>query len=311
MSFLEKQNAAFSKALSSAASKISAPKPTAAAAVSPAAASSLAPVSPSPSIGSTTSRNEGGGVGTPQRKQRRDANAPIYSQPEITGFGTDVLTQMTFAVDYLKKRDEPKSVADILDHLSLHNSLTAHKQALVEQMRRHPRIQWHPDPTVSEQTWRSGSYSHRAIIPGVKDRDSLLLHLQRRVDAAPVSVKELKDGWPDCDATITELEREHRLIVLRNKKDGLARLLWLDDPTLFRSVTVELRQMWHRVKLPSRDDMVRRLEAVGQKPASDDPALLAAANTVRVEKKKKKTARRTGKVTNTHMEHLLRDYEGR
>jgi transcription initiation factor TFIIE subunit beta len=293
MSLLEKSRESFKASLASASNKIQ-PK------LQP---QTLAPVSPSPSVGSTTSRNDG----TPSAKRKRDANAPVYSQPDITGFGTDVLTQMTYAVEYLKKKDEAKTVADILDHLSLHNTSPAHKEALVNQMRQNPRIQFHPDDGVTEQTWKSGTYSHRALIPNVRDKNSLLKYMMAKTDAHPVVGKELKDGWPDCEPTIAQLEREHRLLVLRNKKEQTAKLIWADDPSVFHAVDLEFKQMWHRAKIPSKDDIVRRLQAVGQKPASDDP-LLKAANAPKVQKQKKKAQRRTGKSTNTHMESLLKDY---
>jgi transcription initiation factor TFIIE subunit beta len=297
-SYLDTQKSVLKNALASTGGKISAKS-----APSGSLTASLAPPSPSPSIGSTTSKNET----TPNAKRKRDATAPIYSQPENTGFGNDVLTQMTFAVEYLKKKDEAKAITDILDHLSLVKYNESHKQTLVEQMRRHPRIQWVPDPALSEQTWRSGAYLHRPLIPGVKNKTSLLAYLQRKIDATGVSVKELKDGWPDCEESLAELEREHRILVVRTKKDNHPRMVWINDPSLCNDLEQEFKIMWHRVQVPSIDDIVRKLSAVGQKPTSEDPRL-KAANLPKAKQQKKRAQRRPGKSTNTHMEHLLKDY---
>ncbi|KAG7047591.1 transcription initiation factor IIE subunit beta [Colletotrichum scovillei] len=291
-SLLEKQKAMFSSSLASAASKLQSKS------------TSLAPPSPSPSVSSMASASKNDTTASGKRK--RDPNAIVYSQPQNTSFGQEVFTQMQYALEWLKGKDEPKTATEIFDHLGQTRSTDKHKQQLVEGMRRHPRIQWVPDPKMSEQTWRTGTYVHRPIIPGVKDKMTLLRHLQSKRDAEGTNVKDLKDGWPDCDQALMELEREHKILIVKTKKEQHPRAIWLDDATLHHHVDDEFKRMWNVVEVPSTDDIVKKLVSVGQKPASADPSTIKKVDSKK--QQKKRAVRRTGKTTNTHMEHLLKDY---
>lgn len=302
-SYLEKQSSAFRGSLSSAASKLSNPTSTKAAAAAAASSSAAAtPASPSPSAASDTA--------TPTAKRKRDAMPDVpFSQPQLTGYGSEVKTQMTFAVEYLKKkRGEAKTVTDIIDHLSLRSFTEEHKCELTESLRGHPRVEWRPDTSLSEQTWKTGTYAHRPTIPNVKDATSLLAYLQRKTDASGVSVKDLKDGWPECEDTLASLERDHKILVVRTKKDNFPRYVWADDASLHHHVQPEFQVMWQRVALPSLDDMHRKLVAVGQKPTSEDPLKIAQAAGSKPKAQKKRAGKRIGKATNVHMAHLMQDY---
>lgn len=297
---MDRQQASFLSSMSAAAAKLG-----------PGAGTkrSLAPPSPSPSIGSTTSAAAAGSL-TPRRDRGADTSAGtniVFSQPALTGTGDSVISQMAYAVSWLRSKDEPQTCVDVLGYLSATARPEKEQEYFVEQMRKHPQIQWIPDPALSEQTWRSGTYVHRPTIPDVKNKTQLLAYLQRKTDASGVSVKDLKDGWADCEAGIAELEKEHKVLVVRAKKDGAARMVWLDDPSLFHEVDPQLKLMWSRTEVPSVENIVARLVAAQQKPASEDPRI-KAMQAPKAEKKKKRVQRRTGKSTNVHMEHLLKDY---
>lgn len=299
-SYLEKQSNAFRGTLASAATKISNPSTNKPSAISkPSVAASLAPGSPSPSVASDAN--------TPSSKRKREAAPDIpYSQPQLTGYGLDLKTNMAFAVDYLKQKRQPKTIQDIIDHLSLRVS-EDHLKELQEGLRRHPRVDFKPDPKASERTWLSGQYSHRPIIPGVKDETSLLAHLQRKSDASGLSVKDLKDGWPDCDPVLTEMEKAHKILVTRTKKDSTAKNVWIDDPSLHHAVEPEFHAMWSHTPIPSLEDMHRKLASVGVKPTSEDPgAIVQQINKPKAQKKR--AGNRKGKTTNSHMAHLMNDY---
>ncbi|KAK1755718.1 1e60ec1f-fb16-4d6f-a6f1-dad0f04b8cd0 [Echria macrotheca] len=269
---------------------------------------SLAPPSPSPSVGSTASAAAGG---TTPRKDRDTPGASgshpiVYSQPQLTGTGTNTVSQMSYAVTWLRTKEEPQTYMDVLGYLSGTNWPESAQENFVELMRLNPRIQWTPDPTLSEQTWRTGTYMHRPTIPNVRNKTQLLAYLQKKTDASGVDVKDLKDGWPNCDAALSELEAAHKILVVRAKKDGVAKRVWPDDPSLFHEIDPELKLMWAKTDVPAPDSIVQRLKAAGQKPMSEDPRdkVLAAP---KVEKKKRAT-RKTGKLTNTHMNKLFKDY---
>ncbi|RDA93918.1 hypothetical protein CP533_4503 [Ophiocordyceps camponoti-saundersi (nom. inval.)] len=304
-SYLEKQSSAFRGTLASAASKLSNAKAAAANASSSNSmlktAASLAPPSPSPSAASDSA--------TPSGKRKRETVPEVpFSQPQLTGYGAEVKTQMTFAVEYLKKKGDQKTMTDIIDHLSLRSYPEDHKRELAEGLRGHPRIDWRPDGSLTEQTWKTGTYAHRPIIPGVRDGTSLLAFLQRKTDASGVAVKDLKDGWPDCEETLASLERQNKALVVRTKKDNFPRHVWPDDPSLKYSVQPEFQARWHAVPLPSLEDMHRKLVSVGQKPTSEDPRKLAQALGSKPKTQKKKAGKKVGKATNVHMAHLMQDY---
>lgn len=72
-------------------------------------------------------------------------------------------------------------------------------------------------------------------------------------------------------------------------------------------VDEEFIDMWEDTKLPSRQEIPRRLEDLGLKPASIDPSTIIKKGTITKVDVKKKRSRRS-KITNTHMAGLLKDY---
>lgn len=266
----------------------------------------LAPPSPSPSVASTASALAGTAASTPRKKRPVDGGAEIFSQPALTGTGAELGTQMLYAVNHLKEKDRELSIVDIVDHLTRRPGQEHEWVELVDSLRRHPRVKWTPDPALSEQHTRSGTYSHNPVIPGVKSKESLLGHLQAKKDAMLVSVKDLEDGWPreKLYPALTELERAHKILVVRTKKDNHPRYVWQDDPTLWHEVDPEFQSMWHKTTLPTLDDINHRLTQAGQKPASEDPRLRVVNSKVEKPKKKKKT-KAPRNLTNTHLKGQL------
>ena len=288
-SYLDKAQNAFKSNVQGAASKVSNKRTFV-------AASASAP-SPSPASQSTPSPN------SKDQKRKRETQPVVYSQPSETGYGSDSYTQVTYIIEFLKKKGESKTFQEVLQYMSFMGLPDQQKRTLASILRKHGRVQWIPDPT--KKTYDSGKFKHRPII-NVRTKDQLLAYLQRKADAQGVSVKELKDGWPDCEGAITELEQQHRLLVTRTKKDGHARMVWADDSTLRHTVEPEFETMWHRIELP--DDLVKKLIDAGQKPASEDPSKRAKAPP-KAKDKKKRPPRKGGRTTNVHMEHLLRDFD--
>lgn len=292
-SYLDKQSAAFSSGVASAASKVSKPRSLAA----PAAA-------PSPAPSHTSSNGD-----SKELKRKRDLPAQnvVYSQPAITGYGQDAFTQVTYIIEFLKKKGEAKTFKEVLEYLSQVNAPEQTKRALASILRKHGRVTWIPDSDLKSQSWDSGSFKHRPII-AVRSKTELIAYLQRKSDAQGVSVKELKDGWPDCEEALTDLELEHRILVTRTKKDNHARMVWANDASLYHNVDYDFIKMWNDIKLPDTDDLVKKLMDAGQKPASEDPSKRAKA-APKDNPRKKKPARKGGRTTNTHMEHLLQNYD--
>ncbi|KAI9745559.1 MAG: hypothetical protein M1818_001093 [Claussenomyces sp. TS43310] len=292
-SYLERSQAAFQSNVTSAASKVSKPRMLAPSATAP---------SPVPSQASSTGDSK-----DLKRKRENQSQNVVYSQPSDTGYGTDAYTQVTYIIEFLKKKGDAKGFQEILEYLSQVNVPEHQKRTLAAILRKHGRIQWIPDAKLKVQTWESGFFKHKPIID-VRCRTELMAYLQRKSDAQGVSVRDLKDGWPDCEEALSELERQHFILVTRTKKDNHARMVWANDPTLVHAVDFEFTKMWYDVKLPDPDDLVRSLIEAGQKPASEDPSKRIKAP-VKPKEKKKRPPRKGGRTTNTHMEHLLRDYD--
>lgn len=300
-SYLQKQTEAFRGNLLSASSKIS-NKRTLGATESPASAPS-----PAPSNTSTASKNE-------VRDKKRKAETPassgnvVYSQPADSSHGTDLLTQVQYIIKYLKDKGEPKTFDDIVGYLGIYLP-DAKQRFLSKILHEHPRIQWRVNHADNSHEWNAGLFEHRPII-NVRNETQLLAYLQKKVDAQGVSLKDLKDGWDKAEEGITNLEREHKVLVTRTKKDNHAKMVWADDPSLYHSIDQEFAQMWKTMELPSPDDVVTKLIAQGQKPASDDPSKRVKAPP-KPKEKKKRAVRAGGRTTNTHMAHLLKDYSKR
>jgi len=290
-SYLEKQQEAFKNNVISAAPKVSNKRSLVAPPVS-------AP-SPSPSNASNTSKSE-----NKDTKRKREPTNIVYSQPAATGYGTEAFTQVTYVIEFLKKKDEPKTFREILEYLSQVHAEEHYKKLIIQILKKHDRVKWIPDAQV--KAWDSGTFVHRPII-NVRTKKDLIGYLQIKPDAQGVSVRDLKDGWPDCEDAIDELEKEHKILVTRTKKDNHARMVWSNDPSLVHHVDDEFHVMWRQVELPSVDELVRKLMDAGQKPASEDPSKRVKAPP-KPKEKKKKAPRKGGRTTNTHMEHLLKDY---
>ncbi|KAJ1328134.1 transcription initiation factor TFIIE subunit beta [Microdochium nivale] len=281
----------------------------------------LAPPSPSPSNASNTSKTDG----TPSKRVKREdklgnmrslirdqpsPNTPAAAAATNVKYGENMLTQLTYAVDFLKNKGEPKSLIDILEYLSLLSIPEVQQREFYQMCRRHPKMTYIAGPRLKQTelpAWKQGKFEFRALIPGVSSKATLLECLQAKTDASFISVKDLKDGWPNCDKAIDELEAEHKIVVVRTKKDNHARYIWIDDPTLAHHVDPEFRVMWQRVQLPTLEDIVRKLTAVGQKPASEDPRLKKLDQPKNM-KQKKRSNRSNKQQQNVHMAHLLQDY---
>jgi transcription initiation factor TFIIE subunit beta len=230
--------------------------------------SSLPVSAPSPAPSNASSK---GGDNKDQKRKRETPSNIVYSQPEDTGYGTDLLTQITYIIEFLKKKGDPKTFQEILQYLSKANAPEKQRRVMAGILRKHGSIEWIPDPKLKVQEWDSGTFRHKPKI-NVRSKTELLVYLQRKSDARGVPVADLKDGWPDCEGPISELEEERKVLVTRTKKDNHARMVWANDSTLFNPVDSEFQVMWHNNELPGPDDLVRKLLDAGQKPASEDPS---------------------------------------
>jgi transcription initiation factor TFIIE subunit beta len=224
-----------------------------------------------------------------QPSKKRQKTSVVYSQPKDTGMGQHLFTQLTYAVDYLKTHS-PITADEIARYLS-----TSMTPSFLYLLRNNPKITYDAD---------SDLYEFRPL-HNIRNPSSLLATLANSPTGAGLVVKELKDGYPNIDEDLKTLEQQGKVLVTRGKKDGLARMVWYNDPKLNVSISEEFKELYHSLKVPDAADLPRELEKAGMTPASVDPRTIKRAV---VEKEKKKRGRRRGKITNTHLVGILRDY---
>ena len=209
------------------------------------------------------------------------------------------MTQITYAVEYLKTKGTPQTLADLLSYLSLQHREDSYKRAIAAILMKHEKVEYERKTDGAE-----GTFSFRPV-HNIRSGDRLLGYLQSQPTAQGLSARELRDGWPDAEATIDELEKQGRLLVTRNRKDNHAKMVWPNDPSLRIEIDDEFQNIWHKIKLPSADTVADELKREGLIPANKKGTKKV---TQKAPDKKTKKPRKGGRTTNTHMQGVLRDY---
>ncbi|KAI1387502.1 transcription initiation factor IIE, beta subunit [Hypoxylon trugodes] len=276
---------------------------------------------PSSSAATPAGGNAGKSDGAPAKRQKRDGNttdkdhdanptpAARAAKAASQSTGSHMMTQITYGIEYLKSKATPKTLQELLDHLTLHQLDESMQYAFAMAMQKHSRIQYNPPPKskvnadAKVPAWRLGTYEFRPLLPGVNTKVALLDYLQHKKDSGAIELKTIKDGWPNCEAAIDELEREHLILCVRTKKENAAKFIFRDNPELHNEVDPEFKAMWFKEKLPPADEMPRKLKALGQKATSDGSKL--ANNVQKAAPKRKKASRVQKKFENEHMRNIF------
>ncbi|RAL03829.1 transcription factor TFIIE subunit TFA2 [Aspergillus ibericus CBS 121593] len=238
--------------------------------------------------------------GEEAKRKRHDADI-VYSQPANTGTGKDIMTQVVFAIEHMKSKGVPLKFGDIVSYLSLQHRANdqGYIQALRSILQMHEKVQYDPSGANGE-----GTFSFRPP-HNIRTAEQLLQKLQAQSTGAGMSVRELREGWPNVEDAINKLEKEGKLLVTRNKKDDHAKMVWANDPSLIQHFDNEFRQIWEKIKVPDQQAVKEELEKAGIVPTNKNKVVKARP---KMEHKKVKKPRRSGKTTNTHMMGVLRDY---
>lgn len=205
--------------------------------------------------------------------------------------GSHLATQLHLAVEYIKNQAKPVSIADLSNYLSS----TEITNTLIPLLQEIDRIKYSPEKKTFEY----------ASLHDIKSNESLINFLKNQKTFKGISVKELKDGWPQYLKAINELEQENKILVLRTKKENTPRLLWFNSGGNLNLIDDEFSSMWSTIKIPNQEDLYKSLIDQGLKPTGADPNIIKRRPKGE-EKKQKKTRR--GKITNTHMKGILKDY---
>ncbi|KAL1303970.1 hypothetical protein AAFC00_000417 [Neodothiora populina] len=235
-----------------------------------------------------------------KRKRNELADNASYSQPQDTGSGKEVMTQVVYAIDYLKSKDRPIGFNDIWNYLSIPANQQQHRAVLKRALVEHPKVEYDPKGLDGHPSFRFRP------VHNVRSADELRAYLQRQPTAQGISVKELKDGWPSAIAEIEALEGKGELLVTRNKKDNTPKMVWPNDPSLALHIDQDFQDYWSKIKLPSNPaDMRTELLNAGLTPTSQVKELPKLGG---AREKKKRISRKIGRSTNTHMTGILKDY---
>lgn len=234
------------------------------------------------------------------KKKRQDPDI-VYSQPANTGTGKDIMTQVLFAIEYMKNKRTPLKFGDIISYLSIQNR--AHDQAYFQALRSilqaHEKVQYDPSDANGE-----GTFNFRPP-HNIRTPEQLLQKLQAQTTAQGMNVRELREGWPNVEEAINQMEMEGKLLVTRQKKDNHAKVVWANDPSLIEYFDEEFKNIWEKIRIPDGQTVKEQLEKAGITPTNKNKVVKPRA---KVEQKKVKKPRRSGKTTNTHMTGILRDY---
>lgn len=211
-------------------------------------------------------------------------------QSENSISGSHLSTRLHLAVEYIKQQDAPVSVLKLQGYLSFDIEDT-----LLPLLKGIDRIKY--DPVANTLEYMS--------LHNISTEDDLLNFLRSQPTFKGTPVKELRDGWSGCLEAITNLEEENKILVLRNKKENAPRLVWANLGGDIGTVDDEFVDAWNKIRVPDRDSLYQALIDNSLKPTGADPHELKKKP--QQQEKKQKKARR-GKITNTHMKGILKDY---
>lgn len=227
---------------------------------------------------------------SPKRKKSNPAKAYAEAMASNSASGRHLNTQVVDAVEYIKRADKPVPFEDVARYLS------TNIDSLLPRMLNIDRIH-------INMVQKTAQY---VSIFGIYTKEDLLTFLRRQETCQGISVKQLKDGWNGCLAAIEELEQGEQIIVVRTKKENSPRFVWANTGGSLGGIDAEFMEIWSKVKVPDAADLPTKLEEAGLKPTSVDPATIKSNKKAGGDRKQKKPRR--GKITNTHLGGLLKDY---
>ncbi|KAF9075992.1 transcription initiation factor IIE subunit beta [Rhodocollybia butyracea] len=238
-------------------------------------------------------------------KKKRPKSNIVYSQPADTGTGTNVNTQLVYAVNHLKSTHNPMRLQDLA---ILTSTPLDTDHVLLEKFKAHDRVLWDPKTDLY-------SYKHEF---NFRNKAALLTEIQRQTRrGGGIPVRALKDSWKEAPAAIEELEAEGEVLVTRTTKDGQLKMVFWNEikPTEDSGgmlVEKEFLDLWHELKVPNDVDLLRQLSSEGLQAttAAAGPAPKGPSTKKKGKKGGSQRARQV-RITNTHLKgdiDLSKDY---
>ncbi|KAF1845212.1 transcription initiation factor IIE, beta subunit [Cucurbitaria berberidis CBS 394.84] len=233
--------------------------------------------------------------GAKRKRPAEGASTVVYSQPQDQGTGEHVYTRLTYATDYLRGHPtEWMTFDDIMGFLNVPPGNIQREQlrALMRADNLGNRISWNA---------RDETYRYKPKL-NIRNAAQLKGYLQNQKSAQGLAIKDLKDGWTTVADDIKAMEDKKEVLVKRTK-DGVPKTVWDNDPSIMYPMDPEFMNEWHKIAIPPNpDDLRNTLINVGLTAASQPRQIITGSKG-----KKKRTMRRGGKQTNTHMAHILKE----
>ncbi|KAF9813285.1 hypothetical protein IEO21_05669 [Rhodonia placenta] len=238
----------------------------------------------------------------PKSKKKRPKANVVYSQPADTGTGTNVNTQLVYAVNHLKSNGNPMRLQDLAIITS--TPLDTDK-VLLEKFRAHDRVVHDP---------KTDLYSYRHDY-NVRNKAALLTEIQRQTrKGGGLSVRTLKESWKEAPQAVEELEKEGDVYVTRTLKDGQMRMVFwneikADEENGGMPVEKEFNDLWHGLTVPNDVDLLKQLASEGLQATAAET--LVPKGPTKKKGKKSAPRQRQVRITNTHLKgqiDLSRDY---
>lgn len=226
--------------------------------------------------------------------KKRPKTTIVYSQPADSGVGTHLLSQLHYAVDYLKRFEVPKTPEELEGYLSVPLTPT-----LAHLLRKNERV--HYDSF-------NDTYIFKPVY-NIRSAPALLAYLQHQKVATGLLVKDLKEGWSAAIEELGKLEVSGSVILLRQKKDNAPKTVWASSSDISISIDPEFADIWEKITVPGPADLPKEMEKVGLKPTSVDPSTIVRKPAASDGKGQKKSKSRRMKVSNTHL-NTLKDFSG-
>ena len=273
----------------------------------------------------TTTAPPRSSTSTPKPTEKRSHDAAYVPGPTVKneGVGREMMSHVVFTITFLRQ-NSPEIIpwSRITSWLSLPQDLKKNLPFIKRALQANERATY---LSASESGLGPGQdgFKYRPLHP-VTNGEELREYLATMDSARGISVKELKDGWPDCASTLDLLESRGQILVSR-KKDNVAHLVWPDNASFHPpnthskpsssaiteavgKVDPDFIDFWSKIKLPANDNDVRtELERAGLTPTS----AVKEAKKVELKKGRKRAEKKNAKKTNVHMAGILKDYSGR
>ncbi|KAF9439789.1 transcription initiation factor IIE subunit beta [Macrolepiota fuliginosa MF-IS2] len=201
----------------------------------------------------------------------------IYSQPADTGVGTNVNTQLIYAVNHLKSMHNPMCLQDIA---IVTNTPINTDTFLLKKFCSHNKVQYDPKTDLY-------FYKHKFSF----HNKAALTEIQCQIcKGGGISIHALKKSWKEAPQAIEELEKKDEVLIMCTVKDSqLCMVFWneikLDEEGGGRLVEKEFNELWHSLKVLNDVDLLKQLANEGLQVTNAEMLMPKALGTKKKGKK--------------------------